>query len=128
MKRLSPPRKERFRPFITPPWVLAATEMPPDVAIMAPDSALICSPAARVTRATANDGWWRSAMSMPGTLFADQHLRGVVDDHLPAVGRAPEDVERRGGGAGVVAEDVLVDGDPGHEVLDLHRLVGEDEL
>ena len=35
---------------------------------------------------------------------------------------------RRDGGAGVVAEEVLVDRDPRHVALDLDVLVGEDEL
>ena len=56
MKRLSPPSTDRFRPFITPPWVLAWSWMPADIAIIAPDSALSTSLGSRVTRATAKDG------------------------------------------------------------------------
>jgi len=59
----APPRNERSRPLRTPPWVLACTDTPAEVAIMAPDSARSCSLGSRVTRAAANEGLWRTATS-----------------------------------------------------------------
>ena len=56
MNRLSPPSIERFRPFMTPPWVLAATAIPVDIAIIAPDSALSCSLGSRVHPADGEAG------------------------------------------------------------------------
>ena len=68
MNRLSPPRNERLRPFITPPWVLALTSTPAEVAIIVPDSPRNCSPGSSPTRATANDGLWRTSTFTPSTV------------------------------------------------------------
>lgn len=50
-----------------PPCIFASTSTPPDVAIIAPDSALTASPPASVTRATAKLGAWRISTFMRGS-------------------------------------------------------------
>ena len=55
----SPPRTLRMRPFLSPPSILDSRVTPPAMAIMAPDSTLICSPAPIWARTTAKEGLWR---------------------------------------------------------------------
>jgi hypothetical protein len=53
MKNDSPPRTDRFRPFMMPPWVLVAMSTDDVIAIIAPASPLADSPWSRWTRAIA---------------------------------------------------------------------------
>lgn len=46
-KNDSPPRTDRRRPFMIPPWVLVAISTPGDIAIIAPASARTDSPGSK---------------------------------------------------------------------------------
>src|SRR6266508_3920706 len=48
MKKLSPPRTERLRPAIRPPFASVSIVTPPDMLTIAPLTACTCSPPSRV--------------------------------------------------------------------------------
>src|SRR3954462_7810266 len=85
-KNDSPLRKLRLSDFMKPPSALDSISTPPDMAIIAPDSARHSSPDASVIRATAKLGLWRTAISMCGLLEVLGAGRGAPyirgwDDH-----------------------------------------------
>src|SRR4051794_35659870 len=63
-KNDSPLSRLRLIDFMKPPSALDSISTPPDMAIIAPDSARHSSPGASVIRATAKLGLWRTAISM----------------------------------------------------------------
>ena len=60
----SPPSMLRFSDDMSPPAILASRCTPSAVAIIAPDSTLMASPPARIARATAKLGAWRTLICM----------------------------------------------------------------
>ncbi len=56
MKKLSPPRTERFSPPSRPPCAFVTISTPPVIPVIAPASACSPSPCASFTFAMANDG------------------------------------------------------------------------
>src|SRR3954469_9589246 len=64
MKNDSPLSTLRFSDFMKTPSAFDSISTPPDIAIIAPDSARHSSPEDSVIRATAKLGLWRTAISM----------------------------------------------------------------
>src|SRR3954447_6994601 len=67
-KNDSPLSRLRLSDFMKPPSAFDSISTPPDMAIIAPDSARHSSPGASVSLATAKLGWWGAAMSLCGLL------------------------------------------------------------
>src|ERR671934_1588903 len=108
MKSDSPPSTLRRRDFMSPPCILASTTTPSDVAIIAPASARTASPPAMAQRTTANDGVWRTWISIGASsgLFEGARLHRPGSEIGDGVGGEPVL-------DGVVASDDMAERRPG---------------
>src|SRR3954471_14734786 len=83
MKNDSPLRTLRFSDFMKPPSAFDSISTPPDMAIIAPDSARHSSPAPSCTRQTEKAGLWRTVISIgTASRFVARLRAGSASLHL----------------------------------------------